>query len=127
VATDLTLRDNTEIQGDILAGFKKDQLCLLFLQFEDVTRARAWLGDVLPSIATTKQVADFNAKFSNARKTSGGDDPETLKATWLGISFTYPGIQFLTGLPSPIPRPVRRWRRSWTAPRTGPWRSAMST
>jgi Dyp-type peroxidase family len=106
VATDLMLRGNTEIQGDILAGFKKDQLCLLFLQFEDVARARAWLGDVLPSIATTKQVADFNAKFSNARKTSGGDDPETLKATWLGLSLTYPGIQFLTGLSSPIPQVV---------------------
>ena len=97
------LRENAEIQGDILAGFRKDQMTLLFLQFEDPARARAWLADLAPAIATTKQVAAFNKKFSQARRTSGGDDPEALNAIWLGVSFTYPGLQLLSGRSDPIP------------------------
>jgi hypothetical protein len=99
----LPLRESTDIQGDVIAGFKKDHVSLLFLQFEDRARAQAWLGDLAPRIATTKQVAAFNKKFSQARRTSGGDDPEALKATWLGVSFTYPGIQLLSGQAEPIP------------------------
>lgn len=99
----LPLRENTDIQGDIIAGFKKDQVSLLFLQFEDRARAQAWLADLAPRIATTKQVAAFNKKFSQARRASGGDDPEALKATWLGVSFTYAGIQLLSGQAKPIP------------------------
>ncbi|MEZ0095600.1 Dyp-type peroxidase [Streptacidiphilus sp. EB129] len=96
MATDLTLRENRDIQGDILAGFKKDQMTLLFLTFEDESRARTWLQRLTPRIATTKQVAAFNRAFSDARKRSGGD-PVSLKATWLAISFTYAGLEKLAG------------------------------
>ncbi|WP_052434308.1 Dyp-type peroxidase [Streptacidiphilus melanogenes] len=101
----LPLRDSTEIQGDVIAGFRKDHVCLLFLQFVDRAPAQAWLGELAPRIATTRQVAAFNRKFSAARRTSGGDDPEALKATWLGVSLTHPGIQLLSGDPAPVPRP----------------------
>ncbi|WP_441248434.1 Dyp-type peroxidase [Kitasatospora sp. McL0602] len=94
-ATDLSMRDSDEIQGDVLAGFKKDQMVLLFLKFEDGIRARTWLQRLTPRIATTRQVATFNKAFSAARQRSGGD-PTGLKATWLGISFTYKGLQKLT-------------------------------
>ncbi|GAB2724283.1 Dyp-type peroxidase [Kitasatospora kifunensis] len=97
--TDLKLRQDTEIQGDIIAGFKKDYVRLLLLQFNNAPAARAWLEKITPQIATTAQVADFNERFSKARQASGGDDPSTLKATWLGLSFTYPGLQFITGQP----------------------------
>jgi Dyp-type peroxidase family len=97
------LRENTEIQGDIFAGFKKDHVSLLFLQFEDEERARSWLADLAPRIASTRQVARFNKKFSQARRSSGGDDPEALTATWLGVAFTYPGLRLLSGQPDPIP------------------------
>ncbi|CAL9598625.1 Dyp-type peroxidase [Streptomyces sp. enrichment culture] len=93
----LPLRDSTEIQGDILAGFKKDNVSLLLLQFGDVTAARSWLEDLVPQIATTRQVADFNRRFSEARRNSMGDDPQHLKATWLGLALTHPGFQFFTG------------------------------
>ncbi|MFG2881470.1 Dyp-type peroxidase [Streptomyces sp. NPDC048297] len=96
-ATALPLRDSTEIQGDILAGFKKDHMTLLFLQFGDMTAARNWLAELIPSIATTRQVAAFNQKFHDARVNSAGDDPKNLKATWVGVSLTHPGILFLTG------------------------------
>ncbi|MFE2409513.1 Dyp-type peroxidase [Kitasatospora sp. NPDC059408] len=96
---DLSLRQDTEIQGDILAGFKKDHMTLLLLQFSDASAARSWLEKITPRIATTQEVARFNETFSEARQSSGGSDPTALKATWLGLSFTYQGLQFVTGQP----------------------------
>lgn len=96
MATDLRLRESDEIQGDIVAGFKKDNVTLLFLKFEDAARARDWLRVLAPQIATTRQVADFNEAFSRARRTSGGDDPSSLRATWLGVSLTYEGLRVLS-------------------------------
>ncbi|WP_372406599.1 Dyp-type peroxidase [Streptomyces luteireticuli] len=95
MATDLSLRQDPEIQGDIIAGFKKDHVRLLLLQFGGVDGARAWVGGLAPQIATTRRVAEFNAKYSAALN-STGDNPRSLKATWLGLSFTYEGLQFLT-------------------------------
>ncbi|MFC9326681.1 Dyp-type peroxidase [Kitasatospora sp. NPDC057015] len=95
--TDLRLRESDEIQGDVLAGFKKDHVTLLFLKFEEAARARAWLKALTPRIATTRQVAAFNEAFSAARRASGGDDPKSLKAVWTGISLTYAGLRELSG------------------------------
>ncbi|MFJ8624222.1 Dyp-type peroxidase [Kitasatospora sp. NPDC093550] len=102
MATDLSLRESDEIQGDILAGFKKDNVSVLFLKFEDATRARDWLRKLTPQISTTREVAAFNEAFSEARAASGGDDPKSLTATWLGISFTYEGLLMLSGA-DPLP------------------------
>ncbi|MER7581704.1 Dyp-type peroxidase [Kitasatospora sp. NPDC097691] len=97
MATDLSLRESDEIQGDVLAGFKKDNVSVLFLKFEDAARARDWLRKLTPQISTTREVAAFNEAFSEARQASGGDDPKSLTATWLGISFTYEGLLMLSG------------------------------
>ncbi|WP_371481738.1 Dyp-type peroxidase [Kitasatospora sp. NBC_00315] len=94
---DLRLRESDEIQGDIIAGFKKDHVTLLFLKFEDAAKARGWLKALTPRIATTRQVASFNAAFSAARRAGGGDDPKSLKAVWTGITFTFPGLAVLVG------------------------------
>lgn len=101
-STGLPLRQSTEIQGDILAGFKKDHVQLLFLKFEDEARARTWLKRLRPRIATTRQVATFNAAFSRARSYSGGDDPAKLNALWRAVSFTYEGMKVLTGGKDPF-------------------------
>ncbi|MFE5582210.1 Dyp-type peroxidase [Kitasatospora sp. NPDC056531] len=107
MTTELSLRDSEEIQGDILAGFKKDNVSVLFLKFEDATRARDWLRRLTPQISTTREVAAFNEKFSEARQASGGDDPKSLTATWLGVSFTYEGLRMLaTTDPFPTAPPV---------------------
>lgn len=98
----LFLREDTEVQGDVLAGFKKDHMQLLFLRFEDQQLARTWLKQLRPLIATTSQVARFNREFSRARSYSGGDDPKNLNALWYGISFTFEGLTFLTGH-NPLP------------------------
>lgn len=104
--TRLPLRESPEIQGDILAGFRKDHVTILFLKFEDVHQARIWLGHLLPKIATTRQVAAFNAAYSRARRVSGGDDPKGLKAVWHGLSLTYPGMKLLAGK-DPLPSTAR--------------------
>ncbi|UUU29945.1 Dyp-type peroxidase [Streptomyces sp. CA-210063] len=98
----LFLREDTEIQGDVLAGFKKDHMQLVFLRFEDQQMTRTWLKQLRPLIATTGQVAKFNREFSRARQYSGGDDPKNLNALWYGISFTFDGLKFLTGN-NPLP------------------------
>lgn len=98
----LFLREDAETQGDVLAGFKKDHMQLLFLRFEDQQPARTWLKQLRPLIATTKQVATFNKEFSRARSYSGGDDPKNLNALWYGISLTFEGLTFLAGH-SPLP------------------------
>lgn len=94
---DLPLRRSKEIQGDIIAGAKKDHVQLLFLKFDDDVQARTWLRRLRPRIATTRQVATFNEAFSAARKHSGGDDPKALNAVWRVVSFTFPGLKLLAG------------------------------
>ncbi len=94
-AADLPLRTSTEIQGDILAGFNKDYRLYLFLRFPDQYHGRAWLKELVPSIADTKDVAAFNTLFSLARHNAGGKDPVNLKATWVNISFTVDGLKVL--------------------------------
>lgn len=89
-------QDAEDIQGDILAGFNKDYRMYLFLNFpKDANRARGWLGELVPRIATTKEVAAFNERFSAARHARGGDDPENLKAIWINVSFTVAGLNTL--------------------------------
>jgi Dyp-type peroxidase family len=88
----LPLRGSEEIQGNILAGFNKDHQTFLFLRFSDSDSGRAWLTELLPRISRTREVASFNQRFSEARKASGGDDPVTLKATWVNVALTNRGI-----------------------------------
>ncbi|GAA2841471.1 hypothetical protein GCM10010441_76990 [Kitasatospora paracochleata] len=107
MATDLPLRENDDIQGDVLAGFKKDHTVLLFLTFEDPVKARGWLRRLTPRIATTRQVAAFNKAYSEARKRSGGD-PTGLRATWLGVGLTYPGLAALIDREPYPPVPAER-------------------
>ena len=90
-----TLRTSDDIQGNVLAGFRKDRQLLLFASFAgNGANGRAWLSAILPRIATTNQVATFNDAFSAARAASGGD-PDTLAAVWVNVSLTASGIAAL--------------------------------
>jgi len=91
----LPLKVSTEIQGDILAGFNKDHRLYIFLQFPDQRNGRAWLKDLIPFIADTKQVAAFNKFFKDASHAAGGKDPANLRATWVNVSFTFDGLKIL--------------------------------
>lgn len=97
-ARKLPLRRSDEIQGDVLAGFRKDHETVVLLRFpDDPAPVRKWLGRLVPRLATTRQVAAFNREFSTARRTLAGTDPAALKATWVNLSLTYSGLKFLLG------------------------------
>lgn len=94
---ELPLRTSTEIQGDVIAGFKKDHVQLLFLRFRAPERARAWVKSLRPRIATTHDVTIYNDEFRRAHKLTGGADLERKKAVWRSVSFTHAGLRELTG------------------------------
>jgi Dyp-type peroxidase family len=97
-ARNLPLRWSDEIQGDVLAGFRKDHETVVLLRFpDDQEPVRKWLGRLIPQLATTRQVAAFNAEFSAARRNLAGSDPAGLKVTWVNLSLTYSGLKFLMG------------------------------
>ncbi|WP_051794196.1 hypothetical protein [Kibdelosporangium aridum] len=110
-ARKLPLRHSDDIQGDILAGFRKDHETVLLLRFPDDPRpVRKWLRQLIPQISTTRQVAAFNSEFSAARHTFAGTDPAGLSATWVNLSLTYTGLKFLMGtepFPDKTPRGVQ--------------------
>ncbi|MDH6115049.1 Dyp-type peroxidase family [Kitasatospora sp. MAP12-15] len=101
-AGELPLRESEEIQGDILAGFRKDHVQLLLLTFTAPQAARDWLRTLLPQLATTRQVASFNQAFSQQRRTRGGADPAAMSAQWTGLSLTHAGLAVLAGR-EPLP------------------------
>jgi Dyp-type peroxidase family len=77
--------DAKEIQGNILAGFNKDHQFFVFLQFPDGGSGRAWLAELLPKVATTKQVATFEAfaAGAHARAEAVGDRGEEAPDRWV--------------------------------------------
>ena len=91
---DTPLASDSNIQGNVLAGFNKDHQGLLFLQFADRPTAQTWLAAVRPRLASNDAVTSFNRRFSVARRQSGSD-PADLAAVWLNLSFTAPGLQLL--------------------------------
>lgn len=91
MGNELPLRESAEIQGDILAGFKKDHVRLLLLRFGDRRRARAWLGRLRHRIATTADVAAFNSAFSRARRTAEGPTRWTRRRCGGGSPSPTPG------------------------------------
>ena len=94
-ASSLPLRGSTTIQGDILAGFRKDREQFLFVSVADQGDGRGWLAEVSRRVAATGEVASFNERFSAARRQGGGTDPETMAAVWVGLSLTAVGVQRL--------------------------------
>lgn len=106
MADEPVLRGN-EIQGDSLAGFRKDHVTLLFLVFDrkKIRTVKKWLRELAPRLATLNAVAQFNDAFRLARRTLPLD-PKRLRredppvaANWMNIAFTSQGLTKL-GAPS---------------------------
>lgn len=91
------LLDAQDIQGNILAGFNKDQQQLLALSFRDLPAARRWLRRIVDEISSLDLVHHFNSLFHKAR-VSRGSDPPGLIATWANIGFSHPGLAKLTSI-----------------------------
>lgn len=86
-----------QIQGDSLAGFRKDHVALMFLRFDEqqLSAVKRWLAELVPYLARLSDVAHFNASY-RAMKLRRGCDPE-LTALWVNIAFTAQGLTKLVG------------------------------
>ncbi|MET9700870.1 peroxidase [Streptomyces sp. NPDC006529] len=90
----LPLRADATTQGDVLAGFRKDHVCLLLVHFHEPEKGRGWLGRLLPELSTTDKVTRFNGDFSAARRLRNGVDP-SMSVLWTGVSLTHTGLGVL--------------------------------
>jgi Dyp-type peroxidase family len=98
VATDAQPEDLLEandIQGNSLAGFKNDHQMFLFAVIDNVAVAKTWLKQLVPKITTLAQVAPHNRNFKLLKRAEGRD-PARLKAKWINIAFSAPGLAKLT-------------------------------
>jgi Dyp-type peroxidase family len=123
MADEPVLRGN-EIQGDSLAGFRKDHVTLLFLLFDrkKIRTVKKWLRALVPRLATLNAVAQFNDSFRLARRALPIDptrlrpmDP-SVAANWMNIAFTAQG---LTKLGAPAVGDFETAFRIGAAPRAG--------
>ena len=84
-----------EVQGNILAGFKKDFVQLVFILVTDAAlpRLKGWLRLIAPQLAYSDVVLAFNVAFSLARRREGADPP--LQAVWLNLAISGRGAKRL--------------------------------
>src|SRR5207245_4380680 len=83
-----------QIQGNILAGFNKDNQTLIFLRIEDPKQFKKWLQTVVPFVATTEEVLLFNHLFK-AIRSRRGVETRTVTSTWLNVAFSFSGLKKL--------------------------------
>lgn len=83
------------IQGNILAGFNKDQQTLLFLKIQNKQDFRRWLGELIPFIATTSEVLAFNRLFKEIRRRRRAETC-TVQATWVNVALSFRALQLLS-------------------------------
>ena len=48
-----------EIQGNVIPGFNKNHVRLLFLRIDDAAAAKQWIRQIYPSIATAREVLEL--------------------------------------------------------------------
>lgn len=79
--------DVEDIQGNVLPGFNKDHLTLMFFRITDVSSTRIWLSELAPYVATTREVLD-DRRLRRTITARRGSEPEGMIATWsnLGLS-----------------------------------------
>jgi Dyp-type peroxidase family len=87
--------DTHDIQGDSLAGFRKDHEHFLFFTITNRASAKTALRRLAPRLSPLGDVAGFNALFRSVRRRRG-EIPGTLSATWANVAFTAPGLSALT-------------------------------
>ncbi len=83
----------SEIQGNVLTGFKKDHVAMIFAAIGDpsLPAFRGWLKSVAPRLSYSDTVLHFNAAFSLARRALHADPP--LSATWVNLALTGSAVQ----------------------------------
>ena len=86
--------DVTDIQGNIIPGFKKDHRTLLGFTFNNSNEAKKWVKLLSSHISTLSEVLNVNRTYKSEKKRLGAE-PTDLTATWTNIAFSYAGIRKL--------------------------------
>jgi Dyp-type peroxidase family len=96
------LLDVDNIQGNILAGFNKDHQTHLYLRINSprdaatVEAFRAWLGRLVPFVATTEEVLHFNRLFKEIRRRRCVET-RAVMSTWINVALSFEALQLLAG------------------------------
>src|SRR6266498_1207991 len=90
------------IQGNLLAGFNKDNQAFIFLSLDagKIEDFKGWLQVVRPFIATTAEVLAFNRLFK-AIRSRRKSEPTGVRSTWINIAFSFAGLQKISKKSSP--------------------------
>jgi Dyp-type peroxidase family len=93
------------IQGNIVAGFKKDHQMMVFLRLRrendakkqavHVENFRKWLAIFEPFVATSQEVLAFNRLFKLIRSRRHAES-RAVQATWINIAFSFEMLQRLS-------------------------------
>jgi len=83
-----------DIQGNVLAGFNKDFGAFVGVKFPSAAAGRAWLGGLIPQVASVTEVSAFNAAFRGVAARVGGRSA-SLSATWVNVALTFAGLRAL--------------------------------
>jgi Dyp-type peroxidase family len=88
-----------DIQGNSLAGFRKDCQRFLFFAMDPsaagLAGTRHWLRDMAPRVSSVAEVHAFNQLFRSMRKRRG-QDPAGLSATWVNLAVSARALRRLT-------------------------------
>jgi Dyp-type peroxidase family len=82
-----------DIQGNVIPGFTKDHVQLLFLRIDEAVAARRWIWRISKVVATAQEVWDFNQLFKRIKERRGFEG--SVKSTWINIAFSYRGLSYL--------------------------------
>jgi Dyp-type peroxidase family len=92
----------SNIQGNIIGGFNKDQQTMLFLRFRrdaeravNVSNFKNWLAIIIPFIATAEEVLTFNRLFKLIRSRRK-IETSAVQATWINIAFSFEALKLLS-------------------------------
>lgn len=87
-----------DIQGDILAGFRKDHVRLIFFQFDSevLPHVKPWLAAFAGDVSSARQVLGFNTAFK-AMRLQMRREPKEMSVLWRNIAFTAAGLTKLVG------------------------------
>jgi len=84
----------SDIQGNVLGGFNKDNQTLLALTFPTAAAGRSWVQSVRTQIASAAEVTAFNSARRAVAQRAGAQT-SLLTSTWMNVAFTHAGLTAL--------------------------------
>ena len=84
----------SDIQGNVLGGFNKDNQTLLALTFPTAAAGRSWVQSVRTQIASAAEVTAFNSARRAVAQRAGAQT-SLLTSTWMNVAFTHAGLAAL--------------------------------